>query len=147
MVDLRISKTLNRGRTLEGQTVTAGQNLSVDLHGARLERIGTKSLLKIERGISRSRFATKDPITILSDYKKITEVIRIKGHIDKATWADAEADMVKLIIIFQDGGTFTLTHRDRTHTVNIQQYMFIIEAGKQHDIEYTIDLVKGQERT
>lgn len=124
----------------------------VDVSTARLERIITKQLTNVQRGISRTRYVN-GPKNIIHDYLKVAHVFRLKGvykHSTTPTWANCKTFMDNLITIFEGGGTFYLAWRaadsSEAHEVNLQQVQFVSLGGEEHKIEYTIDLMKGEKR-
>lgn len=156
MVDLRLSKSLNRTRSsvdgftasLNSENYTAGTTVTINLSGARAERIFKKQLKNVTRGVSKGKYSTYDPRNIMYDYKWAIWTWRLKG---KYTSTGGYTNVLNFVtdckVLFEDGGTMTLTVRDKTYTVNVIDAQFVHTGGEEHVVDFVIDFMEGEERT
>lgn len=153
-IDLQLKKTLNRTRTIDGvsqtlnsENYTAGTQVTVDLSSVRLERTYQNKPISIQRAVSKSRYSVRDPKNILYDFKKIFWKWKIRGTYSSTSYTNVHNFVTDCKLIFEDGGTFTLTFQDKEYTLIAQLANFIHEGGTIHKVSYLFTFIEGQERS
>lgn len=153
--DIQLSKVLNKtdriatfGLSGDADWTAGTSTLIVEIPADNIEDITKKTVVTIQRGRSKSLYSKYDPYTQLWDFKKIIRVFRAKGTISKTSWATVKAEMDKILIIVEDGGTFTFTwHTGNDKTINCTIYKFTQTTKKADAVDFVIDFVEGVARS
>jgi len=153
--DIQLSKVLNKTDRIATYSLTSDSDwtsgtstLIVEIPAETVEDITKKTVVTIQRGRSKSLYSKYDPYIQLWDFKKILRVFRAKGTISKSSWTTIKAEMDKIMIIVEDGGTFTFTwHTGNDKTINCMTYKFTQTTKKADSVDFVIDLVEGVARS
>jgi len=159
MADVHIKKTINNTTATMGQasmsgisTVTIAAAASEEKsaadriyrwHPERVELVGKKVLIEVQRPVAWSQFTSKDPELKVYDWKKIRNVFRVKGMLSDTSWNNVAQIMYFMVLMFEDGGAFEYKLQDDTFNVNVVDYQFYNEKREGlFSIHFTIDLLR-----
>jgi len=165
--DIYISKTLVKPRTLgqaDGASVTSVKISSsadeVDTgdpgeanrvyrwNPERVEMIGKKILIEIQKSVAVSQFDSKDTANKVYDWKKVRTVYRVKGMLNDTTWNNVAKIMYFMQMIFEDGGSFKFMWQEDEFNVQVSDYQFYNEKREGlYSIHFVCDLVRMEEGT
>jgi len=153
MVEVRLSKTLKRTRTIDGfsqtlagQNYTSGTSVYIDLPASTVSRRYANKIINFQMPVSKSKHSTKDPKNTLYDYKRSIWTWEIRGKYIGDTISKALNFVADCKLIFEDGGVITLTYQDKTYTGLVTDASFISTEGRAFNIEFTITFMEGEER-
>jgi len=155
MVDLRLSKSLNRTRasvegfsaSLNSENYTAGTTITIDLTAPKVERTILDKFINYQRAVSKSRYSARDPKNVIYDLKRIIWTWKITGVYNSTAYSNVHNFVVDCKVLFEDGGTFTLTMQDHTYTIIPQTITFTHMGGTDHKVDYMMSFMEGEERT